>query len=386
MDLKTNGGAGFQVVLSYGDLVRQSGYRTRVLEELKAFDLHGGGQTVLIVFDRRSDRAHEIPLNGTSLCAHRRSIPIPYYVDLHRISREGQINVVHAHNLYSGALALSARRAFGYKVLLDLHGRIPEEYRRRWGRSFPAYDILTRLEKLVVQRADHIVVVSQKLKDYLVSRYAIPDDKLTVVPMCSDARTFRWSEQERERQRTELGLGDRFVCVHLGSFFEWYEPDFIVQTFLRIRQHEISAHLLVVTWDSGLARDYLKSRLPEGSFTVRSAAHADVSPLLAASDLGLLLLKSAPNIQVCSPTKFSEYLNSGLPVLITREVGDFSAFTESEGVGASIGENGDFDPSIIDNVGNFRKHYAEKCVRVGKRLTWAAYQSVWADVLKGLND
>ena len=115
------------LVLSYGDLSRAGGYRTRVLGELQALDNMRDLNPFLLVFDRNptsfekafsSDIPHEvIP----------RSAVLRFYPAIGRIVRERNIRLIHAHNLYSAALALTRRRKYGYRVILDYHGRIPEE-------------------------------------------------------------------------------------------------------------------------------------------------------------------------------------------------------------------------------------------------------------------
>ena len=145
------------VVLSYGDVFRQSGYRTKVLGELLEYEKGGSLTPVLIAFDRDSDQLAKTDLGGVAVYAHSRRNVLRYYSDIRRLSRTGRIRIVHAHNLYSGALALSARWLYGYKVLVELHGRIPEEYvvlgkgGRFWGW------VLRHLESWVSTNADHIV-------------------------------------------------------------------------------------------------------------------------------------------------------------------------------------------------------------------------------------
>jgi glycosyltransferase involved in cell wall biosynthesis len=270
--------------------------------------------------------------------------------------------------------------------VLDLHGRIPEEY-AHLNRGRPiSYRILNQLEARVVRGADHIVVVSQKLKDYLVSTYAISAQKLTVIPMCADGQTFRWDRELRLKQRAALGFKDRFVCVHLGSFFVWYDPELIVRAFERIRKHTPSAHLLVLTGDLARVKDYLTARVPEEAFTVMSVPHADVPHLLLSSDLGFLLLRSTPNIIVSSPAKFSEYLNAGTPVLITPAVGDFSELTAKTGSGMVASEEAVFDVSIVDDILRSREEFASRCTKAGQQLTWQAHQAEWTRIVGSLLD
>lgn len=360
------------VVLSYGDLSRESGYRSRVLGELSLIRRTLNSELFLIVFDRQPEEFRKNFALDVPYAVHPRSKTINFYRELARLARRESIGFIHAHNLYSAALALSARYSYGYKVILDYHGRIPEEFVfQKKGGALSRF-ALERLEKWVVAKSDRVIVVSEKLREYLASRYDVPRAKLSMVPCCADAAAFRWDPARRREVRNAMKLTDKFVCTHLGSLFQWYEPDFLARTFTRIRDQIPAAHLLVVTPEVSLARDYLVKRFPQDVFTVKSVRHQEVPDLLLASDLGFLLLRSAPNIKTSSPAKFSEYLNCGLPVLITPEVGDFSALVANSGAGAIVSRDGEFDSAILHRIMASRDGFAARCVTVGHPLTWAA--------------
>jgi hypothetical protein len=106
--------------------------------------------------------------------------------------------------------------------------------------------------------------------------------------------------------------------------------------------------------------------------------------LLAASDLGFLLLRSTANIEVASPSKFSEYLNSGLPVLITPRVGDFSALIAATGAGAIVSDEGVFDVSVVDQIAESRERSAQRAVEAGRTLTWDAFRPTWNSIIEAL--
>jgi hypothetical protein len=183
--------------------------------------------------------------------------------------------------------------------------------------------------------------------------------------------------------RSSLNLKDRFVCTHLGSFSAWYAPDLLLNAFHQVLA-VADAHLMVVTPDTGKASEYLISRLPREKFTVLSAGSGDVPGLLNASDLGMLLLRQSPNIQTCSPVKFAEYLNCGLPVLISAAVGDYSRVSQARHVGTIAGQDGSFDKTVLDEIRSQRDKVALHCQAAGRDLTWGAFRDTWSGMLSGL--
>ena len=373
------------VVLSYGDLSHASGYRTRILGELQALDRQPGVTPFLLVFDREPKTFEEHFSIDVPHLAIRRSAVIRFYPAISRLARQSPIGLVHAHNLYSAALALSARRFHGYKVVLDYHGRIPEEYVYEGKGGEPSRKLLEYLERWAVRNADHVVVVSDGLGAYIGERYRIPSAKMSVIPCCADETLFTWDAARREAVRRSLNLSDKLVCTHLGSFFEWYDPELLVKLFTQIRGR-FDSHFLVVARDEEKVRKYLAARLPASAFTVREAAHSEVPGLLNASDLGFLLLRSSPNIKTSSPAKFSEYLNCGLPVAITPGVGDFSRLVADQQVGTIVGEDGNIEMEFVERLLRQRQDFAARCCAAGRQLTWAAFRPRWAEISSQLLD
>src|SRR5262249_631973 len=154
----------------------------------------------------------------------------------------------------------------------------------------------------------------------------------------------------RDAVRREMNLSNKLVCTHLGSFFEWYDPEMIINVFQQIRT-QADSHLLVITAESEKTQPYLSARLPPNTFPVRPPARDEVPGLLNASDPRLLLLRCSSNIKTSSPVKFAEYLNCGLPVLISPEVGDFSELVAQEKVGAIVdGARGTFEASVLNRA------------------------------------
>jgi glycosyltransferase involved in cell wall biosynthesis len=368
------------LVLSYGDLSRRGGYRTRVLGELHTLDRQNDLDPLLLVFDRNPTEFEKTFHSDVPHRVFPRSALTQFYRALSRLTRQNPVRLVHAHNLYSTALALSGRWRFGYKVVMDYHGRIPEEYVFLGKGGQGSLTLLEFLERWCVRRADHIIAVSHKLAEYLIARYRLPSHKLSVVPCCADESIFRWDQARRLAVRQKMKLSEKFVCTHLGSFFEWYDPEMITNIFRKI-QSRVDSHLLVITGDSEKAANYLSARLPANTFTVQYASHDEVPGLLNASDVGLLLLRSSPNIRTSSPAKFAEYLNCGLPVLITPEVGDFSDLVAREHVGAVVEGSSGFDMSLLDRARKDRDQLAAQCTAAGHPLTWQAFAPAWAKIV-----
>jgi hypothetical protein len=76
-----------------------------------------------------------------------------------------------------------------------------------------------------------------------------------------------------------------------------------------------------------------KAGLPRDRVHVVAASSEEVPSWLSAADAGLALIKPSFSKRSSSPTKYAEYLASGLPVVISRDVGDGAAL---EAAGSAV--------------------------------------------------
>jgi glycosyltransferase involved in cell wall biosynthesis len=109
---------------------------------------------------------------------------------------------------------------------------------RHWGRRpARAYERLSeRIERLNLEAADLVVVVSQALKDELTAA-GIPAAKILVNPNGVDPERYApWIDGAAVRAR--YGLAGRTVIGFIGTFGPWHGPEVLVDAVARLlREH-----------------------------------------------------------------------------------------------------------------------------------------------------
>ena len=79
----------------------------------------------------------------------------------------------------------------------------------------------------------------------------------------------------------------------------------------------------------------MAERFP-GRVAIRWVSAEEVPVYLAACDYGILVRENTVTNQVAAPTKFAEYLHSGLKVLISEHIGDYTAFVQEHNCGVVV--------------------------------------------------
>ena len=181
-----------------------------------------------------------------------------------------------------------------------------------------------------------MLCVSTVLRDRLVARHGLDPARASVVPCVADAEKFGPDEAVRLDARRALGVEDRFVVVYPGRFGAWHYNE---ETFAVVRglmDADPKVFFLILTPDVDAAAALAARTLPPGSFAIHAARHDEVPRHLRAADLGVLLRAPDPLNEVACPTKFAEYVITGLPVLISAGIGDCSPLVASENAGAVL--------------------------------------------------
>ncbi len=101
-------------------------------------------------------------------------------------------------------MALLVKSVTGCKLIFDIRGLLAEEYADTgiWQESSLAFRFIKKVERLGLKHSEQVVVLTNKMRDYLVSHRMRREASVEVIPCCVDfsrkstrctrARTFRY--------------------------------------------------------------------------------------------------------------------------------------------------------------------------------------------------
>jgi len=191
-------------------------------------------------------------------------------------------------------------------------------------------------EKWFINYSNKIICVSNTLRDYYINKYGLrSDEKFYVFHGAADADLFYFSQDLRLEYRKYLGVKPhQILVVYSGALKKkWEIPEVVLgfmKSFLDLDKRII---FLVMTPDMDIANEMARHFKITGRTIIMKSAFEDVNKFLNAADFGLLLRDDVMMNNVASPTKFSEYLNSGLPIIMSRGVTDYAKMIEESGFG-----------------------------------------------------
>lgn len=280
---------------------------------------------------------------------------------------------IYARSFIGSMWARRLARKLDAISIFDVRGLVGLEKQLTSGSRMKSR-FISHLELQQGRRADRLSTVSENLKEYLVDKIGRHD--VTVIPSCfNEARFFFDSNARSEiRQSLHLNQNDILLC-YSGGMSAWQRIGDIISLFKRVCSADNRCKALFLTTSQAEVTGQLQTvQFPAGQSFVRGCAHQDVHRYLSAADIGIILRHDTPVNNVASPVKVGEYLACGLPVILTRGIGDYSDMLPAAGVGMLLDEKTDIADQVLqfihqNNFGSLR----DKAIRFAKnRLTMSA--------------
>lgn len=240
--------------------------------------------------------------------------------------------LVHARGYVASLLAWWVKQWTQAKFLFDMRGFWPEE-RVEGGLSRPngfLYRVTKWWEKRFFAVADGIVVLSHVAKASLEERRGQNGNPapVVVIPTCTDLKKFVPHE----------GLDGAPLrrIVYIGSVGTWYLVREMVQFFQQLLRQIPEAHWTILTpRHESLLFEAVKDLAPS-TYEIHMLTHEEVPSVLKMMHASLCFIKPVGSKKASCPTKVGESLACGVPVVMTRGVGDCDTLIEQERVGVVV--------------------------------------------------
>jgi len=242
------------------------------------------------------------------------------------------VAVVGSSALFLGLTAYTLSRLRDIPWVLTVTDLWPDTAVAQGQLASPGLIRLTeRLAGFVYTRADVIVGVTQSICDALIKK-GIPEEKVVHIPNGTDTVLFNPSA-DSAAARKGLGLEDKFVVMYAGTMGLAQGLDVVLEAAKLLRDESAVQFVLV---GDGVDRPNLLDKVRrEGidnvSFVDRQP-RSQMPSLLNAADVVLVTLRKQPLFEGALPSKTSEALACGRPVVMTI-AGEAAELLERAGAG-----------------------------------------------------
>lgn len=220
-----------------------------------------------------------------------------------------------------------------------------------WKKWDPRYIKQKLGERKVKKTAKGLITVSNNYRRQLEHENVDPG-KIQVVPCVVNTQLFTINEHEGNVTRQKLGIpANAVVGINVGKYGGIYHDEKAFLLFKYLFQHIPGYYQIFLTHDTEDV--HLKAAgygLPKKLCIIANAMHHEVPAYLSAADFGFVLVKSTPSKKFCSAIKTGEYWASGLPVIITEDIGDESEIISATETGIVWNATIDSLPELVQKL------------------------------------
>jgi len=254
-----------------------------------------------------------------------------------RLARRERIEVLHARAHIPLVMALLARGICGAKVIFDIRGLVADEYVDAgiWRERGAVYRTIKWVERIGIAGAEQIVVLTERMFDWLVESKMADPARIEVIPCCADLSRFNGKSDKVE---AETDNANSFEVVYAGSVTGLYLLEEMGRFFLALRERRPNAYLRILTASpaDGASETLRNLGLGVEDFWVGAVRPSEIPAYLRRAKIGLSFRKATFSQIAASPTKIPEYLAAGIPVVSNAGIGDTDRVLFDDRVGIVV--------------------------------------------------
>jgi glycosyltransferase involved in cell wall biosynthesis len=230
-------------------------------------------------------------------------------------------------------------RTLQVPFVLEVNAPLIDEQERH--RVLRLKALAQRMQAACFRDADHVITVSEPLKEYLLAE-GIAADRVSCLANGVDTHRFH-PDADPEPIRARHSLGKRPVIGFVGSLKPWHGVDSLLDAMVQLRKRQLDCRLLIVGEGPGLepARERVRNEgLEQHVLLAGKVRHEEIPAYLAAMDLTVAPYCAEQGFYF-SPLKVLESLAAGRPVVAPR-LGQLTELI-THGVTGLLYEAGDVD-------------------------------------------
>jgi glycosyltransferase involved in cell wall biosynthesis len=239
------------------------------------------------------------------------------YLQSH-IPRES-FDAIHSHDV----LSMLAVHSMQQKKVLTLHGYFAREniefIRNKRDRD-AIYPHLLQLERNGTKSADYVIAVDQRLKDYAISEFSYPADRITVMHNAVDTDTFSpTSEEEQKELKKSLSFApDDFVVLVPRRLVEKNGVIYAVRAMKNIRDTNFK---MIIAGDGPERKNIMKEAQEDKRIQLTGMTpHDKISSFFKMADVILIPSITSHGIQEATSLAMLEGMSCG-KVVVCSDIG-----------------------------------------------------------------
>lgn len=231
-----------------------------------------------------------------------------------------------------------------------------------------------------IKNADMSICVSENLRRQLMKYSGLELNNTFIYPCCADIMRFENVVCPKNVEKIVIG--------YFGGFNKWQCIDSILDICIELRKKDNRLFLMIITNSDPTPYKEKLDKIGRENYCIKGVPFSEIPENISKMDASFALREDRPLNIVSSPTKLSESLAAGVPIIVTKASGDYADMLIDKKNGLLI-DNINYTSEDIDRIYNFllyvkenRKEVFDICRYSVKERTWYNYCKKFHEFIK----
>ena len=195
------------------------------------------------------------------------------------------ITLTHSHYVFpTGMISFLGKKLLKIPYVITVHGGDIDKMAKK-------HEKIEQLTRKILQQADAVIVVGERLKQHVIEQFSIPEDKVNLVSMGVDLEVFK--PMSKIEQKCEMSIPlDESVLLFVGNMIEGKGVLDLLDAFALIQKKYPNAVLHMIGSDKDqLFMDKVNLRIASSNNRIRHhlpKKQTEVADWFAVSDVFVL--------------------------------------------------------------------------------------------------
>ena len=259
------------------------------------------------------------------------------------------------------------------RLIVNHRGDSIDEYKHIHNKEDNDSSVKTLYARLrtSIKKADMSICVSENLRKQLMEYSGLELNNTFIYPCCADIMRFENVVCPDNK--------DRIVVGYFGGFNKWQCIDTILDIFIELQKKDNRMFLMLITNSIPTPYKDKLDKIGKENYSIKGVPFNEIPENISKMDASFALRENRPLNIVSSPTKLSESLAAGVPIIVTKASGDYAEMLSNNKNGLLI-DNTNYTTEDVDKIYNFllyvkenRKEVFDACRHSVKQRTWNNY-------------
>ena len=253
---------------------------------------------------------------------------------LRRLLKELNPDIIHARSRVPAWLAYAANKTLCIHFVTTVHG----------------FNSVSPYSK-IMSMGDHVICVSNSIKEYIQSHYKTPDSKITIIPRGIDLKKFNPENVDHDFMESfsnQYELKDKFVVTVVGRITQLKDIETFIRAIAKVKETMPNVKALIIGGVREDKQGYFESlkalvqELHLDDEVVFTGSQSNVAEIYALSDVVVSTSKKPESFG----RSVAEAIAMNIPVIATNHGGVLDIIREGiDGYFVPIG-----NPEILKNT------------------------------------